>query len=61
MHFSISQVAERLGKKLHQVEYLLRIGRVKPKVKIGHAWMFDSEDVEQVRRELRRMEQRRIA
>ncbi len=56
---TIGEIARRLGKPLHRVEYIIRSRDIRPAGLAGNARVFSDADVDRIARELRRMDAER--
>lgn len=56
---TIGEVARRLGRPQHRVEYVVRARRVQPAERAGNARVFSDSDVQYIESELRRIDAER--
>lgn len=58
-HPTVGEIARRLCKPLHRVEYVIRARSIQPSGMAGNARVFAEEDVERIDSELQRIERER--
>ena len=56
---TVGEIARRLNKPVHRIEYVIRSRDVKPASVAGNARVFSEADVEYIASELRRMDEER--
>ena len=54
---TVGEIARKLGKPLHRVEYVIRTRNIRPVIWAGHARIFADADVAFIASELRRIDQ----
>jgi hypothetical protein len=56
---TVGEIARRLGREVHRVEYVIRSRRIRPAGWAGHARVFSDADLEFITAELRRIARER--
>jgi hypothetical protein len=56
---TVGEIARRLGREVHRVEYVIRSRRILPAGWAGHARVFSDADLEFITAELRRIARER--
>ena len=56
---TVGAIAERLGKPLHRIEYIIRARKIQPTGVAGNVRVFSESDVERISRELNRIDDER--
>lgn len=56
---TVGEIARRLNRPLHRVEYVIRARSIKPASIAGNARVFSEADVQYIAGELRRMDEER--
>lgn len=56
---TVGEIARRIGRPVHSVEYLIRARNIKPCAIAGNARVFDEAAVQQIASELQRIDRER--
>ncbi|MCH8808192.1 MAG: hypothetical protein IH986_19180 [Planctomycetes bacterium] len=56
---TVGEIARRLNKPLHRVEYIIDARRIRPEGRAGNARVFSEAAVERIASELRRIDEER--
>jgi len=56
---TVGEIARRLGREVHRVEYVIRSRRIRPSGWAGHARVFRDADLEYIAAELQRIARER--
>jgi hypothetical protein len=56
---TVGEIARRLGKPIHRIEYVLRTRNIRPSGLAGNCRVYADEDVERIAAELQRIDARK--